>query len=246
MKPGFHFFRRLACCAMLVLASRAQGTDPSLPAPMVRMDVLMLSMPEEKMLAVLPDLLDKDKIEKAVPELLEAVKRKEITLVGYQFVTTKSGMRAVAETVKEIRYPSGYTQEEAYNNLARNMAAVASSHMILDPTPPTPMETRNMGVTFEVEPTVSDDGKYIDILLAPEHVELIGFLDAKHPGKAGGFVKGEIGVPTSRPLVYTAKDVTSVTLRDGRHVLLGIHKTAAPDNRVEIFILHAEILTLAK
>ncbi len=108
------------------------------------------------------------------------------------------------------------------------------------------METRNVGVTFEIEPLVSDDGKFIDLNLAPQHVELIGFLDPKQPGKTGGFVKGEVGVPTSRPLVYTAKDTTSVTLRSGRHVLLGIHKTATPDNRVEIFILHAEILTLAK
>lgn len=250
MKPGAHFFRRLACCATLaLLMAGAEGADPekeALPSPMVRVDVLMLSMSEEKMLAVLPDLLDKDRIEKTVPELLEAVKRKEITLVGYQFVTTKSGQRAVAETVKEIRYPSGMTQEVAFNDMDRRIVATVGPFAEFDPSTPTYMETRNMGVTFEVEPTVSEDGKYIDLNVAPQHVELIGFLDPKQPGKTGGFVKGEVSVPTGVPLVFTAKDITSVTLRSGRHVLLGIHKTATPDNHVEIFILHAEVLSTGK
>ncbi len=141
MKTGTHFLRCMACFAMLacLAALRAQGADPekeTLPSPMVRVDVLMLSMPEEKMLAVLPDLLDREKIEKMVPELLEAVKRKEITLVGYQFVTTKNGQRAVAETVKEIRYPTGETQEEAFSDEIKNLNAYYSSghFAIVDPT----------------------------------------------------------------------------------------------------------------
>src|ERR1700677_2817393 len=84
------------------------------PPTMARVSVLMVSMPEEKLLTYLPDLLDKDKIEKVIPMLLEAVKRKEITLEGYPMVVTKSGQRAVMETNHEIEDPAAWEHSYYY------------------------------------------------------------------------------------------------------------------------------------
>ena len=45
------------------------------------------------------------------------------------------------------------------------------------PTTPTAFETRNTGVTLEVEPVVGPDGITIDLNLVPQVVEFEGFIN---------------------------------------------------------------------
>ena len=210
----------------------------------VRIDVLMVAMPEDKFIALLPDLLDKDKIEKVIPDLLDAVKRKEMILEGYPIIVTKSGQRALSETVKEVRYPS-----EPANFAVPDVKPTAQSGLppgtIGDPSTPTEYETRNTGASFEVEPVASPDGQYIDLNLAPQQVQLLGFLNTPQTAKNEGQPPkddSKLGTVTKSPLFYTMKDTTSVTLRNGQHMLLGVHKTAQPEGNIEVFIVHAEIL----
>ena len=51
----------------------------------------MVALPEEKALALLPDLQDDAKIDAAWAQLMEALKRKEATLTGYPVVQTIEG-----------------------------------------------------------------------------------------------------------------------------------------------------------
>ena len=249
MKTALHFFRGWGLSAALMLTAMplARGAD-ALTTPVVRVDVLMVSMPEEKFLTLQPDLLDPSKIEKAVPDILDAVKRKEMILDGYQFITVKSGERAVAETVKEVRYPSGMTfrQATAAELNAITQAIKAGNLAIIDPTTPTPMDTRNSGVSFEVETTVSSDAKYVHLDVAPQSVELVGFQDPHDAGKVGFAAKADSKTPTDRPVFYTMKDLTSIELRDGQHMLLGVHKAFKPEGYMEVFIIHAAILRAGK
>lgn len=223
----------------------------------------MVSMPEEKFIALLPDLLDKEKIEKAVPDLLDAVKRKEMILEGFPVVITKSGQRAVVETVKEVRYateewPVDDTPTADTNNgSAQSGSASPSPAPAATPAPspspsPTPpvevsFETRNAGVTFEVEPTLSAGKEFIDLNLESQHVQFLGFTNPLDAGKRTELLKDDAKkTDMSQPLFHTLKDATSVTLRSGQHLLLGVHKSQQPEGYVEIFIIHAEILDANK
>ncbi len=229
----------------------------------IRIDVLIVSMPEEKFLTLLPDLLDKEKIEKAVPDLLDAVKRKEMILEGFPVVTTKSGQRAVVETVKEVRYateewPTDNTPATDTNSgTDQSGSASPSPSPAATPAPsasplPTPaaeidFETRNAGVTLEVEPTLSADKEFIDLNLASQHVQFLGFTNPLDAGKQTELLKEDAKkTDMSQPLFHTMKDTTSVTLRNGQHLLLGVHKSPQPEGYVEIFIVHAEVLDAAK
>ena len=49
------------------------------------------------------------------------------------------------------------------------------------PTTPTAFETRNTGVTLEVEPVVGPDGVTIDLNLVPQVVEFEGFINYGSP-----------------------------------------------------------------
>jgi hypothetical protein len=232
MKKAADIFLRAAFVLLLFPAiPAASAADKSksqpLPFPNIRVDVLMVAMPEEKFITLLPDLLDRDKIEKAIPGLLEAVKRKEIILEGYPFVVTKSGERAVIETVKEVHDPD------------HPLPWMGSM--------PGDIFTRNIGVTLEVEASPSDIPGIIEINLSPQHVEWLKPQSPVQTGSgAGEPSKSDEPKPDGHLLYFTMKTTTSVALQNGRHLLIGTHKMVKPQGYIEVMILHAEILPVDK
>ncbi len=56
-----------------------------------------------------------------------------------------------------------------------------TSNVPITPTTPTKFETRNTGVTLEVEPVVGPDGVTIDLNLLPEVTEFEGFINYGSP-----------------------------------------------------------------
>ncbi len=212
-------FLALLCAAAYRAPAADAKSEP--PVPVLRVDVLMIAMPEEKYIALRPDLFDKEKIEKTVPLLLDAVKRKEMILEGFPVILTKSGQRAVSETTREFRddslpYPYPFST-------------------------PMDFETRNLGVTLEVEPLVSPDGKSITLNLSPQRVDMLAT-----PGGADEKKKEDTATKDEQPpdalKIYTMKVTTSVRLASGQHLLIAAHKMRQPEGYVEIFIVHAEIV----
>ncbi|HEX7517392.1 MAG TPA: Amuc_1098 family type IV pilus outer membrane protein [Chthoniobacterales bacterium] len=170
--------------------------------------------------------------------------KKGVDLLSAPRVTTKSGQRAVIEIVREFRYP---TQFEA-PHVPETVGSVATrsdtggiiplggaSSVPVTPTTPTHFETRNTGVTLEVEPVVGPDGVTIDLNLVPQVVEFEGFINYGSPILApsssflntvtGGLVSSPQSVLTpnviNQPIFSTRKVTTSVSVWDGQTVVLG-------------------------
>jgi general secretion pathway protein D len=101
---------------------------------------------------------------------------------------------------------------------------------------PSNFETRNAGLTLEVEPVVSDDGKQIHLNLVPQHVHFRGMRTTTIQQSVS---KEKITV--DQPIFQTMKTQTSLTLKNGGRMLLGVFPTDEPPDHVELFILHAEI-----
>src|SRR4051812_42382917 len=113
MKPISHLL--LAIPAIVLCSSAAFAADRSMDdsSPQargakdsewnVRVEVLMVALPQDKALALLPDLRDPARIESAVAQIFAAIDRKEATLMGYPIVQTKDDERGVAETIIEKR-----------------------------------------------------------------------------------------------------------------------------------------------
>jgi general secretion pathway protein D len=166
--------------------------------------------------------------------------KKAIDLLSAPSVTTKSGQRAIIEVVREFRYPRTYTQPQVpqiaagNNNGANNVVPV-----VVTPTTPQDWETRNTGVTLEVEPVVGGDSTTIDLNLVPQVVEFEGFINYGSPINAVGVSisgvtagGGTVGITKSIPVELTAnvinqpvfstrKVTTSVSVYDGQTVVLG-------------------------
>jgi len=105
--------------------------------------------------------------------------KKGVDLLSAPKVTTKSGQRAIIEIVREFRYPTSFTppQVPSLSGGTGNVVNVA----VVTPTTPQNFDTRNTGVTLEVEPVVGADGATIDLNLVPQVVEFEGFINYGSP-----------------------------------------------------------------
>src|SRR5207249_9249786 len=112
--------------------------------------------------------------------------KKGIDLLSAPRVTTKSGQRAVIEIVREFRYPTQFQPPQIPQTTGGGNSSGSGMNTTINiqpvtPTTPTAFETRNTGVTLEVEPVVGPDGITIDLNLVPQVVEFEGFINYGSP-----------------------------------------------------------------
>src|SRR4029450_7078015 len=93
--------------------------------------------------------------------------KKGVDLLSAPKVTTKSGQRAVIEVVREFRYPTTFTQPQVPQIGSTTTNNATTVPVVVTPTTPQTFETRNTGVTLEVEPVVGPDGVTNDLSLVP-------------------------------------------------------------------------------
>ncbi len=161
--------------------------------------------------------------------------KKGLDLLSAPSVTTKSGQRAIIEVIRELRYPKTYTQPQVPSISSSTGTTVIGGAttvpVVVTPTTPQDWETRNTGVTLEVEPVVGGDATTIDLNLIPQVVEFEGFINYGSPINAVG-VNTVAGISISQPVELTPnvinqpvfstrKVTTSVSVYDGQTVVLG-------------------------
>jgi general secretion pathway protein D len=166
-------------------------------------------------------------------------KKKGADLLSAPQVTTRSGQRAKVEVIREFIYPTEFEPPEIPQDFGSanlgggvlfpgQQPAASISSFPVTPTTPTAFETRNTGVTLEVEPTVGPDGYTIDLTLAPEVIEFEGFINYGSPIQTGA--TDALGNPTTviltenrieQPVFSTRRLSTSVTIWDGMTLGVG-------------------------
>lgn len=165
--------------------------------------------------------------------------QKGVDLMSAPKVTTKSGRKAVVKVVREFPYPTEFDPPQVPESEEGTIDGGSSTGIVLTSgivTPATPVafETRNLGVTLEVEPIIGPDNYTIDLNLSPEVVEFDGFINYGSPvfgpttfldptALGGiGITEAEITPNTiNQPIFQTRKVTTSVTIWDGQTVALG-------------------------
>ncbi len=152
--------------------------------------------------------------------------QKGVDLVSSPSVTTKSGQRATIQIVREFRYPTEY-------DLPQVSASTGSIFQPVVPTTPTSFDTKPVGITLEVEPTVGPDGYTIDLTLSPRVIEFDGFINYGSPINASiqnisafGAITGTATIVATenvinQPVFSTREVTTQVTVYDGSTVVLG-------------------------
>jgi general secretion pathway protein D len=158
--------------------------------------------------------------------------KKGVDLLSAPKVTTKSGQRAIIEVVREFRYPSTFTPPQVPSIAGGSTGINQTLPVVVTPTTPQTWETRNTGVTLEVEPVVGENATTIDLNLVPQVVEFEGFINYGSPINAvgvntiGGAISTSVPVlltqnVINQPVFSTRKVTTSVSVYDGQTVVLG-------------------------
>ena len=165
--------------------------------------------------------------------------KKGVDLLSAPRVTTKPGQRAVIEIIREFRYPTEFDPPQipqTFGNQNGGGGGGGAGVTInlpgsfpVTPTTPTAFETRNTGVTLEVEPNLGPDGYTIDLNLVPQVVEFEGFINYGSPISSSS-ISLLTGAPVTtvltpnvinQPIFSTRKVTTSVSVFDGQTVVLG-------------------------
>src|SRR5438477_679970 len=132
--------------------------------------------------------------------------KKGIDVLPAPSVTTKSGQRAIIEVVREFRYPLTFTPPQVPSISSTTgttlIGAAAAVPVVVTPTTPATWDSRNTGVTLEVEPVVGGDATTIDLNLIPQVVEFEGFINYGSPIFAVG-VNTAAGISISQPVLLT-------------------------------------------
>ncbi|HAL91722.1 MAG TPA: hypothetical protein DCM68_01700 [Verrucomicrobia bacterium] len=127
-------------------------------------------------------------------------------------VTTRSGVNAQIQVVKEIIYPTEFDLTQPTVNSEGNvtMAPIVT---------PGTFETRETGVILNVTPTVGPDGYTIDLVMAPEVAELVDWIQY---GATISMASGDQYFFNMPQPIFTSRNVTtSIVIWDGQTVVMG-------------------------
>lgn len=107
--------------------------------------------------------------------------KKGVDINASPSVTTKNGLKASVEVVREFIYPTEFDPPQLPQGGGGNLNAGNSGQQIATPTTPTAFEMRKTGVLVDVEPIISDDGRTVELTISPELTEFEGFINYGSP-----------------------------------------------------------------
>lgn len=237
------------------------GFDPMPAGPEefnIHIELLIVEVPNADAIKLLPQLRDAQQIQKACDTLLEMIGQKRALLIGWPTLITKSGNRAVTENINEVRYPIEFEgggtvllsdaaapnppdaaapKEEKKPEEKTRPAPTLSQGVIHNDPIPTTFETRNAGVTLEIEPNLSTSDMIIDAQLAPQHVFFNGM--EKHTvGTA------DRQTTLEQPNFRTNKISTNISVRSGQPMLIGSFSAPDKEGWMELFVIKMTALRL--
>lgn len=157
------------------------------------------------------------------------VKDGHATILESVMVTARSGQRAKTESITEVIHPTEFDAADIPATLTQAKDAEAA----ITPIGGTAYETRNVGVTLEVDPVIGADNTTIDLNLAPEMVQLDGYTIWPNKDIDAEF-RAEL------PTFYTMKTTTQVTTLNGRYAFLSTLrplKSADPKRKDALVLL---------
>ena len=160
--------------------------------------------------------------------------KKGTDLMTAPSVTAKSGQKATIEIIREFIYPTEYEPPELPNSVGTTSGGSivgggsSSGSFPVTPATPTAFETRNTGVTLEIEPTIGENDFVIDLRFVPEIVEFEGFINYGSPiqsSSTDALGNSVVTVLTENRIempIFSARRVnTALTIYDGYTVAVG-------------------------
>lgn len=245
-----------ALLLLCTLAPRAQQPDPEfdplgeniiLPK-LIRVQVEFIEVPHTTLTRLLLDPRTSANDTHLRKELQNLTEKGEATVVETMLVVARSGQKSTTESIKEFIYPTEYEPAELPNEIHITQDGEKITPDVKDhatgPTP-TAFETRNLGSTLEVEPTMDETENIIDLRLSPEIVYHTG-------NETWAEWKGRHGDASIRmPNMFSARLNTSVTTFNGQTLFTAALSPKGPDGfpdftRKLMIFVRCDVLTVGR
>ena len=164
-------------------------------------------------------------------------------------VLVRPGQLAKIEQVREFIYPTEYDPPEIPNQIAPPPILIVGGVLVplatgpempATPATPTAFETRKVGKSIEVEPTVSSDNKTVSLSVLMDFTDFSGFINYGTPIlNSGVLINGASSVVTPNeilmPVFDAIKETTNVTVWDGQTIAIGgFHGESITDSEDKI------------
>ncbi len=164
--------RILILLGCTLLCAPTQADDPSDLPVHIRVIVEYIVAPHEMVTEMMRSADSGPKLHARMRAL---VKEKKARIMETSIVTARSGQKATVESIMEYIYPTEYEPPSFPHSIPQQTDSVTPFPYVprLRPGCPTAFETRNVGVTLEIEPTVGPNNKIVDLRFAPELVDLL-------------------------------------------------------------------------
>lgn len=150
-------------------------------------------------------------------QVQDMVSKKEAWVIETQIVVSRSGQKATSESIHEFIYPTEYQPSSMEKKAKDTLDKAALSPFPCNPAMPTAYETRNIGSTLEVEPTLGEDNKTIDLGFLPEISSHTGNT-AWHEGRDTNGNPFKIAMPDFHILRIS----TAITCLNSQYTLAGV------------------------
>ncbi len=227
--------------------NKVEIVEKETPAKQIRVQVEFIDVSHEQFTELMfgpkPPANDGE-LRKQVAQL---VKDGKATVVETLLCTARNGQKATSESIEEFIYPTEYEPATLPDKIDVKPTDTTGKTEGTRPDPavgptPTAFSTRNLGSTLEIEPTLRDDLKTIDLHFIPEIVYHVG-------NEIWGEWKGEHGnSPVQMPTFYAIRTNTSVTLDNGHYMLTAAlspkSKEGKPDfTRKLMIFVKADVIT---
>ncbi len=147
----------------------------------------------------------------------------EAEIVDTHVITMHSGRRSTIHSIAEVIYPSIYDHPGVLPGMFGEVGFERAPS--IRPTQMYAFETRNVGISLSVEPTVKADG-WIDLRFVLDDVKRAGFTTLHEYADTWG------DASVRMPIFETHRTTTSTLLLDGTYQLATIHNPT-PDATLE-------------
>jgi hypothetical protein len=162
-------------------------------------------------------------------ELQKLVKAGTAKVLETQMVVARSGERGMAESIAEFIYPTEYNETTMAKYEKEGGKLVEVSREVKGRITPTSFETRNIGSTLEIEATLVDSNRNIELRLSPDLTWQTGrTVWQEFKDENGSLIKVEM------PEIYSMHTTTVLTLRDGVHGVAAILSPKDQNGRIDL------------
>lgn len=236
---------------MLIGQPAAPGFDPLgelEDAPrLLRVHVEFIEMPQETMTKLMQPVREGADDTKLRAEVGELVAKGEASLLETSNGVSRSGQKSTFESVREFIYPTEYVEvgAESDGKETEKGAGEAKTTERGVRIIGTAFETRNLGTTVEIEPTLGENNKIVDMRLVPEityHVGNETWTEWKDS-------KGDASVRL--PAIYTLRVNTATTLEVGKTQMIASlspkDQNGVTDQKRKVMVfLRCDVLTVGR